>query len=230
MTARLATPDDNALLSSIVLHPDVHASNGAGEFNPADYTAHLKSFAVLVDGGCFTARALERASYAIHTNFLPGARGLAAVRESQAALSLAFTHTDAEHLVTMVPDSNQQARWFAHSMGFRDTFKREGMQFMRMEVDDWILQDRSLRSDGEAFHSRLGEVSHGHDPSHDAYVGAAVRMIGGIQFEKAERVYGRWARSAGYLPFEFVSAEPVRIDIGSHILQLAGSDFIIERK
>lgn len=230
MTARLATPADDALLASIVLHPDVHATNGGGAFDPAHYTAHPKNFAVVVDGGCFLADALERASYGIHTNFLPSDRGRHAVEQSADALRLAFTATDAETLYTKVIGQRSTAL-FAHLMGFKDTFQSGGAQFMRMDIDDWVLRDPEVSNVGEAFHEALGELAtHDHDPVHDRFVGAAVQMLRAIQYEKAERIYGRWARHTGYQPFTFISAEPARIDIGTCVLALQPADgsFTIE--
>jgi len=220
MTARLATPADHALLESIVLHPDVHATNGGGSFDPAKYTAHPTNFAVIVDGGCFLADALEQGAFAIHTNFLPDARGAHAAEQSADALRLAFTATPAEVLYTKV-DGQRAAAVFAHVMGFRDTYKRGDTQFMRMDIDDWILRDPLVESRGEMFHMMLGaHATHGTDPVHDRFVGAAVLMLESIQYEKAERIYGRWARQVGYQPFAFISADPPRIDIGTCVLRL----------
>lgn len=230
MTARFATPADDDLLTSIVMHPDVHVTNGGGVFDPARYTAHPTSFAVIVDGGCFLADALEQGAFGIHTNFLPSARGAHAIEQSADALRLAFTATPAEVLYTKVAGQRATAL-FAHIMGFHDTFKQGDMQFMRMDLDDWILRDPLVETQGEAFHTLLGDLAtHGADPVHDRFVGAAWLMLSGLQYEKAERVYGRWARHAGYEPFRFISAEPPRIDIGTAVLTLRPElgDFTIE--
>lgn len=233
MSARLATPEDDALLSSIVLHPAVHASNGGGPFDPTQYTRHPKSFAVIVEGGCFLADALEQGAYAIHTNFLPEARGVNAVRASRQALHLAFTGTDAEALYTKVDASNLHTLWFAHAMGFQDTYHHSGTQFMRLDIDDWIVADAVCLETGADFHRAIethGLLTHDEDPVHDAFVGAARAMVEAIQYEKAERIYGRWARSAGYQPLTFISAEPVLIDIGSCVLRVQDGSFIVQEK
>jgi len=229
MTARLATSDDNALLTSIVLHPDVHATNGRGAFDPSNYTAHPKNFAVIVEGGCFLADALERDAYAIHTNFLPEARGASALAECAEALRFAFTQSDAEVLYTRA--ESRHVALFAQAMGFKPTYKHGDMQFMRMDIDDWVLRDAQVEAEGEDFHLVLeanGHLTHGADPVHDRFVGAAVLMLRSVQYEKAERVYGRWARQAGYRPFAFISADPPRVDIGTCVLRLAPGSFTIE--
>lgn len=231
MTARLASTDDNALLASIVMHPDVRKSSGCTAFDPSNYTNHPTNFAVVVDGGCFEAMALERGSYAVHTNFLPDARGAHALRQSRDALRLAFTRTDAESLYTKVQANNPQAATFAVLMGFKRTYECGGATFYRLDIDDWVLNDPTNMQAGAEFHDWLGEgVTHEQDAVHDAYVGAACLMVRAIQFEKAERIYGRWARHAGYQPFAFISADPVRLDIGSHVLRLDGTEFNIEEK
>ncbi len=233
MTARFASAADDALLTSIVLHPDVHRWNGGGAFDPSQYTSHPTNFAVIVDGGCFEAVALERAAYAIHTNFLPTHRGWHARQEARSALALAFLGTDAEMLVTMVRDDNPQALWFAHVMGFGDTYRRGDTQFMRLDIDDWLIGNTKLIHAGRVAHAELaarGFTDHDEDPVHDAYVGAARGMLEHIQFEKAERIYGRWARAAGYQPFAFVSADPPTIDIGPCLLRIVGQQITIEDK
>lgn len=235
MTARRATPADDDLLRSIVLHPEVHRHNGAGFFTPSVFTRHPTNFAVVVDGGCFTAVALERAAYAIHTNFLPEARGAHAMRESRAALHYAFTQTDAEVLYTRVDELNPRALWFARSMGFTPLYTAGTEHFLRLDIDDWIRSSTALRAAGEDFHEEIeaaDHLEHKADPVHDAYVGAARAMIEVIQFEKAERIYGRWARMAGYQPLAFVGIDPPRIDIGTCVLRLVLPErtFIIEEK
>lgn len=230
MTARFATPADDDLLTSIVMHPDVHVTNGNGPFDPKAYTAHPTNFAVIVEGGCFLADALERGAFGIHTNFLPEARGANALHECAEALRLAFTATPAEMLYTKVMGS-RGVSLFAQAMGFRPTFKQGDTQFMRMDLDDWILRDPLVQSQGEHFHALLGEhATHDADSVHDRFVGATWLMLAGLQYEKAERVYGRWARHASYEPFRFISAEPPRIDIGTAVLTLRPEqgDFIIE--
>lgn len=234
MQARRATGADHELLASIVLHPEVHATNGRGAFDPEKYTSEPFSFAVIVEGGCFLADAIEHAAYAIHTNMLPTARGAQALRAARNALAFAFTSTDAEVLYTRVAADHRAALWFAHGMGFRDVYRAGGSQFMRLDIDDWIVGDIGCREAGADFHRAIGEhdlLTHEDDPVHDAFVGAARGMLEALQYPKAERIYGRWARQAGYEPMEFISADPVLLDIGNAVLRIDGQKFtVIEEK
>lgn len=250
MRARLATVADNALLTSIVMHPAVRQWNELDgprvDFDPAKYSAARNSFAVVIEDklgavGCFLAFAIERCAYAIHTNLLPNCRGARAMDAAAAALEFAFVATDAEQLWTMVPECNPKAMWFAHAMGFRDAYKRSGvwqqdgelhaMTYMRMDIDDWVLR-MSMVEMGQRFHEMLvakgGQVDHAHDPMHDAYVGAAMAMTAAGRINKGLWLYGRWARVAGYEPYAVLSENPLRIDIGSCVLRVQNDDFIIE--
>jgi len=241
---RLATPADDELLVSLVTHPQVarwNTPDGGAPFDPAEFTAHPTNFALIVAGGCFLARALEQGAYAIHTNFLPDARGAHALRESREALRYAFLATAAEQLVTMVPADNPTALWFAHGMGFRDTYVRRGawvkdgqtfdVQYMRLDIDDWVLGDHACWMQGEAFHHLLGdEVSHTPDAVHDAFVGAAVLLVANRLIDKAVRIYGRWARAAGYEPFAVQSREPLVLDVGTHLAHVNGERYTLEKK
>lgn len=250
MQARLATTADDDLLKSIVMHPNVRQWNefdGARvDFDPAKYTAARNSFAVVIEDklgpvGCFLAFAVEACAYCVHTCLLPGCRGARAVDAATEALRFAFVETDAEQLWTMVPDCNPKALWFAHAMRFRDAYKREGswlehgakhdVRYLRLDLDDWVL-GLSMCDLGERFHERLtalgGHVDHVYDPVHSAYVGTAWAMTAAGRLGKGMWVYGRWARVAGYQPYSVLSNDPLRIDIGSHVLRADGGTFTIE--
>jgi hypothetical protein len=237
-TVRIATPADDELLRSIVNHPEVarwNSSDGAPAFNPSDYTAHAKSFAVIAEGGCFLAPALEQGAYAVHTNMLPTAHGAAALRAAHDALAFVFLRTDVEQLYSMVPSNNPQAGWFAQAMGFRKTFvAKDGwcqggrwydLQHYTMGIDDWVQRKPIILAQiGRWFHSTLeergGAVEHAQDELHDSYVGAAYELINCGRVDKACRLYNRWARYAGYQPFEILSTDPLRIDIHDCVLRL----------
>lgn len=245
---RFATPADDALLTSILMHPEVRrwvAHDDAPPFDPTKYTAHPKSFAVLVDGGAWLAPALEDRSYGVHTALSPRLRGARALAAAAAALELAFVHTDAEQLWTMVPENNPQAMWFALRAGFRAHSRRDAvwlsggrrwaMSYLRMDVDGWIQGSAAMRGVGQAFHAML--ESHGHaadhadDPTHDRYVGYATTLALAGQVDKAHRIYNRYARACGYEPFEILSRDPLNINIHSHVLQLrAGAVSILENE
>lgn len=247
MTPRFAAPADDALLTSILMHPEVRrwvAHDGAPPFDPTKYTAHQKSFAVLVDGGAWLAPALEDRAYGVHTALSPRLRGARALAAAAAALEFAFVHSDAEQLWTMVPENNPQAMWFALRAGFRVHSRREAvwlsggrlwpMHYLRLDVDGWVVGSASMRQVGQAFHAML--ESHGHadphaeDATHDRYVGYACTLALAGQVDKAHRIYNRYARACGYEPFEIVSRDPLRIDIHSHLLELhAGEVHVLER-
>ena len=251
MKARLATVDDHDLLKQIVMHPDVRQCNELEgeprEFQPEKYTgADGNSFSVVIEDklgpvGCFTAFAIEQASYLIHTSLSNTCRGVSACAASHAALDFAFTRTDAEHLWTMVPLCKPHVLRFSRHMGFRDTFLRPDawqehgvkcdVQHMRMDIDDWT-QRAFLAPLGERFHGVLvekgGHVNHISDPMHDAYVGAAWAMTMGGQLHKGMRIYGRWARACGYQPYRILSVDPLRINIGNAVLRAENNDFIVE--
>jgi hypothetical protein len=259
MDARLATPHDHATLSAIVMHPSVRMANahdGAPAFDPSRYTGSDGcSFAVIVsepppmmDGsgipvGCFLAFAIERGAYTVHTNLLPSCRGSRALEAAAEALEFAFVRTDAEYFTTMVPDNNPRALWFAHWMGFRDTFKRKAqwlhgsvfhdVQHLRMDVDDWI-QRLTMVEVGQHFHHALvergGHVDHPDDAVHDAYVGAAWAMAAAGRLPKGMAIYNRFARCAGYEPYRLLGESPIRIDIGDCVLRADKDDFLIEEK
>lgn len=252
MNARAATAADNDMLRRIATHPSVMrwtAKDGqtAADFHPEHYTdGKTHSFAIVIEDklgpvGFFSLFALEQHAYAVHTNLLPSCRGARAIEAGQEGLEFAFIHTDATYLTSMVPECNPQALWFAHAVGFRDTFKQEArwlsggemhdIQHLRMDVDEWI-QRLSMCEQGQAFHEVLeqhgGHVSHGKDLVHDAYVGAAWAMTMAGRINKGFSVYGRWARSAGYLPYQVLSEDPLRIDIGEHVLRVENGSFVVE--
>lgn len=238
MTPRFATPADDALLTSIAMHPEVRrwtACDGAPAFDPSAYTAHPRSKAILVEDGCFACPCLEDRAYAVHTQFLPDVRGSEKLRRGLEALAFGFLNSDAEYLVTMVPDCNPRALVFAHAMGFRDTYRRanafrsggidHGMQHLSLQIDDWVLQYQQAAQVGRAFHDQLaqaGEPQHDEDPVHDAFAGAACLLIAAGQPDKATRIYGRWARAAGYQPFTVVDEG---LAFGDRVLHIQGNQF-----
>lgn len=248
MSPRFALPADDALLTSILMHPEVRrwvAHDGAPPFDPTKYTAHPKSFAVLVDGGAWLAPALEERSYGVHTALSPQLRGARALAAAVSALEFAFVNTDAEQLWTMVPENNPQAMWFALRSGFRAHSHRKGvwlsggrrwaMTYLSLDVDSWIMASAAMRQVGQAFHAMLEShgqpAEHAEDETHDRYVGFAYTLAHVGQADKAQRIYNRYARACGYEPFEIVSRSPLRIDIHSHLLQLdAEGVCILERE
>lgn len=198
MNARFATPADDALLASIFAHPEVAcwtSCDGAAAFDPKAYTAHPKSFAVIVDGGCWLCAALEQDAYGVHAAMLPECRGAAAVAAAEFALHLVFTRTDAEQLWACIPSSNKAAIAFAVHRGFRrqlvhaSMWIKDGeavaMELMRLDIDDWI-QGAGL-PDQTAAHR---------------YERSTTDMLLAGQADKAQHVFNRWARACGVTPME----------------------------
>lgn len=242
MTARLATPDDNPAIAAIVERlRDAVMPDDAQPFDPALYTQHPTNFALMVEGGCFLARCVEAGAYVIHTNFLPESRGASAIRESRSALEFAFLATPAEALYTMAPAHVLPTVWFAHQMGFIDTYRRANawlskgqahdLQYMQLDMDDWLQASKPCIRAGEEFHALLGDdATHAHDPMHDGYVGAAVLMLANGQTDKAVRIYGRWARTCGYEPIAIHMRDPLVMDLGSHLAHVDGTSYLLEKK
>lgn len=257
MRARLAKAFDDDLLTSIVMHPELRRWNshdGAPAFDPALFTgdpaaSRGNSFAVIVEDklgalGCFLAFAIERGAYTIHTNLLPSCRGARASEVSALALEFAFLHTDAVQLWSIVPDCNKQALWFAHSMGFRDTYRLSktwlsggalhDVQHVRLDIDDWILGDKQLEESGGARHDQLHAIcgfdDHQRQDVHNAYIGAVAELIDAGRVDKACEIYGRWARASGHQAFEILSLDPVRIGMYGVVLRVEGGELIREKE
>lgn len=240
---RFGTPADKELVESICNHPDVRkwtAYQGAPLCN-ADRYLRAPCMTMIANGGCFLGVALGEGRYEVHTNFIEVGRN--ALRAGYEAAEIMFTQTDCVELVTKVPTNNPQAKWFAQALGCRYLFTRDeiwrsgaamhDMEYFSLSVDDWILRGH-CGADGAQFHEKLeslGEhVDHASDPVHDYYVGAALKMILNGQARKAETVYTRWARFAGYVAFKILAESPVTVDIGTCTLIYDNGSLTIEGK
>lgn len=237
---RIATYLDKPRLEEIICDPLLRtwtAFDGADPSVDVDRYLTIPSFAVVGEEGCFLAHNIGKGRYVIHTNLLPEWRGTKALRAAREALRIAFLETDALELVSMVPENMPHALWFAHAMGFKTAFTRQGiwpaagkwwpMTFVEMNIDDWIRQGH-CRDKGEWFHAKLEDKTHGPDKVHDDYVGATVEMISSGRTSKAVRTYNRWAKFALYEPIKVLSDDPLRIDIRSHVLRVEEGNFNVE--
>lgn len=237
---RIATYADKARLERIITDPLLRtwtAFDGADPSCDAGRYLTIPSFAVIGDEGCFLAHNIGHGRYVVHTNLLPECRGAQAIRAGREALRIAFLQTDCTELVSMVPGNMPHVRWFAKAMGFRHAFTRTNlwpvagtkfdMDFVELTVDDWIRQGH-CRTKGEWFHEKLNDNSHGPDPVHEDYVGAAVEMISSGRVSKAVRTYNRWAAFALYDQIKVLSEDPLRIDIRSHVLRVEEGNFNVE--
>jgi hypothetical protein len=239
---RVATLADRPRIEQICNDPRIRAwtaPDGAGLCSALKYLTP-PNFSVVFDLGCWLAQYVDQGRYIIHTNILPEARNRAPALCAQ-ALQLTFTHTDAEDLLTMVPQTIPHAKLMARRMGFHKAFERKAvwpvagvkydMEFYRLGLFDWILSGACAEA-GAAFHHRLhGELgipAHPDDPAHGAFVGAAAEMIRAGLHLKAVRIYNRWAVWALYQPIRMLSEEPLRIDIRQCVLRVEDGEFYIE--
>lgn len=244
MTARFATMTDREEVIAICTHPEVRkwtACDGAPAF---DADRWLKNgMVVLLEGACFLANPIAERMYACHTHVLPGFRGSKALQAAGEALHLAFTCSDAETFMTMVPENNPPAAWLARTMGFRQVFEqpdkwRQGgktwaLRHYRLDIDDWIVRNAALQAIGEDFHRRLAALdidTHAADPLHDRYVGAAATMIANDRIGKAIDVYSRWSRIAGYAALGVVSRDPPVIDAHDFLIHVDGNQMRVTNK
>lgn len=241
---RFATLADQAAVEAICNDPSIRpwtAPEGAAPCSAVGYLTN-PSFAVLAEGeGCWLARYLGANRYVIHTNLLPHARGARAVELARQALAMAFVKTTAVELLTMVPGNLPHARMLARRMGFRHVFDRPAiwpvgeqtfdMEFYSLTIEDWVCSGACEKA-GERFHARLheltGEATHGKDPVHDAFVGAAIEMLLSGNIRKAVETYNRWAVFAMYQPVDLLSTEPLLIDIKQCVLRVEGDQFFVE--
>jgi hypothetical protein len=147
----------------------------------------------------------------------------------RAGLDFMFTRTDAMRIFSHCPDSNPGALALAKAGGARMWFRNEvepelgpGM-VVSWDIFDWIAGEKTLEAEGEEFHdvseraiadAKIEIPEHPHDPVHNRYVGAAVRMARAGQVHKSVLVYNLWAAAAWYPPAQFISDDPPTIDAG----------------
>jgi len=187
---------------------------------------------------------MEPGVYEAHTQFLPEARGRAALAAVKAMLAQMFMATGAMEILTKCPAHNRPAEALAKAVGGTLEFERDkawltengpvSVRYYALRYADWIKRAEEPPTLGEWFHDRLEaetkrlggvEDPHDDDPAHDRHVGAAVGMILLGQVAKGIVLYNRWARFAGYVPVNVVSLNPTVIDIKTHIVRIDGADF-----
>lgn len=209
---RVAVPADKSLVEQICSHPEVRrwtAHDGAPAFN-ADKYLQPPNICVIVEGGCFLGVSHGAARYEAHTNFVPTGRGRNVLAGVAQAMHHMFVNTDCETILTRVPVNNPAADWVTRRAGFRYLFTRPAywpkdgvrhdMKQYEMTVEDWV-RSGTCSATGRDFHARLPEgPDHPEDPTHDAYVGALVTMIGAGNVHKGVHLYNRYALFAGYAP------------------------------
>lgn len=185
-------------------------------------------------GGCMFYRIME-GMYEVHTMVLPDGRGewvkdfLLAVRHYM------WTRTDAVEVTTRVPNGHDAAKKAAEYVGMTYEFTRPDcckfkgqsvpVDIYSTRIQDWTPHAPFLVDKGEWLHDqmmkeavRVGikERPHDNDENHNRYVGAALEMMYGGQFNKAVAFYNRWAVSSRHATIQLMSVVPptVKFDVG----------------
>jgi hypothetical protein len=206
-----------------------------GEIDLSLVICNPSNYALWCDGGGFILVRHEAGIYEVHSLFEPEARGhsIAAMR---AGFEYMFERTDADEILTKVPDGNRAALAFAKKAGFREVFRSAGTAHYSLTLIDWAVSRPDLEEDGEWFHEQLeskklevGSTAPIHDDcaAHNRMVGAAVRMVKAGNAAKAVGHYNKWARMAGYAALNLVSANPPTIDVIDGIVELSGENMEI---
>lgn len=229
---------DPAGFNRVCNHPEVRPWLGwEGEIDVSSLVENPQNIALWTGEGGFILHAGPAASFEVHTQFTPEGRQNA-FAAMKAGLDYMFTRTSCLQITTFLPDNNPAARGLALKGGFSEWFRRthpmmgEGAQ-ARIDIDQWICGTTELEADGERFHAALGKAkaeagselpTHAHDPIHERYVGAAVRMFSRGQSRKAEAIYNRWAANANYQPLTIISDVPPIVDAGDAIVTMTDGE------
>lgn len=223
-----------ALFNAVCNHPEVRPwLGGDGPIDVSSLVSDPKHYALWNGVGGFILEAGPGASFEVHSQFPPEGRSNSS-EAMRAGMDYMFTRTPCLQITTFLPDNNPAARGLAAKGGFRDWFRRnhptmgKGVQ-ARIDIDDWIAGAQELETDGERFHGALEDAKidagsalpvHPHDPTHERYVGAALRMFERGQTRKAEAIYNRWAKNAGYAPLTIIADNPTVVDAIDAIVSL----------
>lgn len=242
---RVATIADKAEIEAMVNHPEVLPSITYDGMPPFDVTPYLTEphIVLMMDGGCFLGAWNGMGRFEAHTIFLPGHRGINAVRQAALALEYVFIYTTCHEVDTKVPLFNDGAAQLANVLGFRLLFKRPDawlrnmvnhtVLYYQLGIDDWITQGHCIVS-GVEFHRKLERELPDHDKHpadriHDCYVGAAVELIKAGNVDKAILFYNRWAILAGYQQIRKVSDDPLVIDAKEFLITVSEGDFSVRK-
>lgn len=210
----------------VCAHPEVSKwLEGGQPWDVAPLVSNPQNIALWTGEGGFILHAGPAASFEVHSQFTPEGRQ-SSFEAMRAGLDYMFTRTSCLQITTFLPDDNPAARGLAMKGGFSEWFRRshptmgEGAQ-ARIDIDQWICGEPDLEKDGERFHEALEKAkakagselpTHPHDPIHERYVGAAVRMFSRGQTRKGEAIYNRWSTNAGYAQIALVSDAPLVVD------------------
>jgi hypothetical protein len=238
---------DAGLINRFLNDPSVYPWVSGGRPFPLDagpVIAHPDHVVLCSDYGGIIFAKLAVGYYEAHTAVLPEKRGAGTLALGRAALEWMFCRTDAVEILTRVPAGNGAAEaamramripvWFTTMPIWPTPAGRVSMSVYKLHLFDWITAaSASLAGRGVEFHRRLvnggGDLDHATDPVHDAYVGAAWGMIDGGQADKAVATYNLWAALSGYRPISIAHREPLLIDIGTGIIEVATGTFRARR-
>jgi RimJ/RimL family protein N-acetyltransferase len=226
---------DASLFNRVCNHPEVRPwLGGEGELDVSPVLDNPQNYALWFTNGGFILHAGPGASFEVHSQFTPEGRR-SSFEAMRAGMDYMFTRTNAVQLTTFLPDNNPAAKALGLKGGFKEWFRRDnhicgpGVQ-ARIDIDQWITNTPALEKDGERFHDALEAAKkaegselpvHPHDPIHERYVGAAVRMCSRGHALKGVLIYSRWAVNAGYAPIRLISNDPPIVDAVDAIVGLA---------
>lgn len=229
---------DPAFLNAVANHPEVFPWLGASgdEIDIAPLVENPQNIAISAQHGGWILVRLEPGVYELHTMFLPEGRGKAYLSASKEAMRYLFACTDATEILTKCPDNNGAARMAAATAGFKERFRRDGawidgsgVSYQGLTIEDWRERDSEVLKAGQWFHERLDALidhePHPEDTAHNRAVGAAVLMARAGALSKGVAFYNRWARFAGYIEAQQISASAV--DFGEAVVELINNDMSV---
>ena len=148
-------------------------------------------------------------------------------------LDFMFSETPCTEITSLIPDGNERAKRFAEVSGFHETFRREsfiplngeivGATFVNFTYDQWALRSAAAKREGEAFHELIHEVDpapHPDDPVHNAVVRATILALKAGNAVKGVHRYNKWALTAGYMLAKIETIQPIRVNIGTCIVEI----------
>lgn len=212
----------NAILNHPSVRPDV-ADQTAVTLDATAAVQDHRNYLILGEhGGCLNFFVLPGV-YEVHTFVLPEGRGAWALAAASEIAHYMFTKTDAYDIYTRIPRPHIAAKQLALSIaGARFEFTPDmPCKFREKDVEcdifsarihDWMTTAPRLEQIGEWFHEQLEatgkEIPHANLPNHNRYVGGALAMAMGGQYDKARLLFNRWAMAVHAPPVEIESYDP----------------------
>ncbi len=232
---------DATAMSAIANHPDVRPwLGGDGPLDLSGEMSNPRNLAGVTDSGGFVAVWLEDARYEVHSLFLP--RGKETIHAMRSALDYIFIHSDAQELITKVPDDNPAASGLARLAGFQSSFRSvqpwsatvsKPIDVRTLRIESWALRSSVCHDYGTWLHEQFETVKAEHastlpahsedDAAHLAVAGAATLMIRAGNVAKGVLFYNRWAQLSGYAPIQWLRDHPIVIDMDGMIVEVNGA-------